>query len=135
MTDFHESDESLRKRLTPEQYHTLREGATEYPGTGKLLYNEDKGVYTCPVCGSELFKSDAKYESTMPGLIGWPSFSDAANNDALELVEDVSLGMSRTEVLCKTCHSHLGHYFDDPTSPNGKHYCINSNALEFKKEA
>jgi len=111
----------------------LREKGTEVPGSGKLLYNEEEGEYACPVCGSVLFKSDAKYESTTPGLIGWPSFSAAANNKALKLQDDNSMfGMRRTEVLCAVCGSHLGHLFDDPTSPNGQHYCINSAALNFK---
>ena len=127
-------DKELRERLTAEQYHVLREKGTEAPGTGELLYNEEKGEYHCPVCGALLFTSDAKYESTMPGLIGWPSFAQAANNDALELVPDDSLGMRRTEVLCAVCGSHLGHLFDDPSSPNGQHYCINSAALEFQKK-
>jgi len=129
------SDDELRAKLTPEQYHVLREQGTEAPGTGKLLYNEADGEYRCPVCSSLLFKSDAKYESTMPGLIGWPSFSEAASNDALELVPDESMGMQRTEVRCATCGSHLGHLFNDPSSPNGQHYCINSAALEFENKA
>lgn len=128
------SDEELRQKLTPNQYHVLRERGTEAPGSGDLLYNKKKGEYRCPVCDSLLFTSDTKYESTMPGLIGWPSFSQAASNDALELVPDDSMGMSRTEVTCATCGSHLGHLFDDPSSPNGKHYCINSSALDFKKQ-
>ena len=128
------SDEALKKRLTPEQFHVLREKGTEAPGTGKLLYNDENGMYVCPVCGSNLFASKAKYESTMPGLIGWPSFSEAVNSDAVELQPDNSLGMPRTEVICKTCGSHLGHLFDDPSSPNGKHYCINSASLAFEKE-
>jgi peptide-methionine (R)-S-oxide reductase len=127
------SDDELKKRLTPEQYHVLREKGTEVPGSGELLYNEDKGEYHCPVCHSLLFTSDAKYESTMLGLIGWPSFSEAASNDALKLVPDDSLGMRRTEVLCATCGSHLGH-LDDPSSPNGQHFCINSAALDFQKK-
>lgn len=135
MTKQQFSDEELRQRLTPEQYRVLREHGTEAPGTGQLLYNEEKGEYRCPVCHSLLFTSDAKYESTMPGLIGWPSFSEAASNDALELVPDDSLGMHRTEVLCATCGSHLGHLFDDPSSPNGQHFCINSAALDFEKKS
>jgi peptide-methionine (R)-S-oxide reductase len=127
------SDEELQRRLTPEQYRVLREHGTEAPGSGALLYNEEKGEYHCPVCHLLLFKSDAKYESTMPGLTGWPSFSEAADNSALTLVSDESLGIHRTEVLCATCGSHLGHLFEDPASPNGQHYCINSAALEFKK--
>ena len=127
------SEDEWKKRLTPEQYRVLREKGTEAPGSGKLLYNEDSGMYTCAACGSELFKSDTKYESTMPGLIGWPSFSAAAGNDAVELVDDNSMGMHRTEVICKTCGGHLGHLFEDSTSPNGQHFCINSAALDFKK--
>jgi peptide-methionine (R)-S-oxide reductase len=129
------SNDELKKKLTPEQYHVLREKGTEAPGTGDLLYNEEKGEYHCPVCEALLFKSDSKYESTIPGLIGWPSFSEAATNDALILQDDSSLGMSRTEALCANCGSHLGHLFDDPSSPNGQHFCINSAALEFKKAA
>jgi len=125
------SEDDIKKKLTPEQYHVLREKGTEPPMSGKLLYNEAEGEYACPVCGSVLFKSDAKYESTTPGLIGWPSFSKAASNDALELVDDTTWGMRRTEVRCAVCHSHLGHLFDDPTSPNGQHFCINSAALNF----
>lgn len=133
MTEY--NDDELKKTLSPEQYHVLREHGTEAPGSGKLLYEEEKGEYHCPVCNSLLFTSDAKYESTLPGLIGWPSFSAAASNDALKLVPDDSLGMSRTEVLCAVCGSHLGHLFDgDPSSPNGQHFCINSAALEFEKK-
>ena len=113
----------------------LREKGTEAPGTGELLYNEANGMYTCPVCKHDLFASDAKYESTMPGLVGWPSFSHAATSDAVELRPDTSHGMQRTEVICKNCGSHLGHLFDDASSPNGQHFCINSAALEFKKTA
>ena len=125
------TDEELKKRLTPEQYHVLREAGTEVPGSGDLLYNQAKGEYHCPVCNSLLFMSDSKYESTTPGLIGWPSFSEAASNKALRLVPDDSLGMHRTEVRCAVCNSHLGHLFDDSSSPNGQHYCINSAALAF----
>jgi len=129
------SDEELKKKLTPQQYRILRESGTESPGSGDLLYNEAKGEYHCPVCNSLLFSSDAKYESTMPGLIGWPSFSEAASNKALRLMPDDSLGMHRTEVRCAVCDSHLGHLFDDPTSPNGQHYCINSAALNFNPKS
>jgi peptide-methionine (R)-S-oxide reductase len=127
------TEDEWKQKLTPEQYHILREKGTEVPGTGKLLYNEAGGKYICAACGSELFGSEAKYESTMPGLIGWPSFSAAASNDAIELHDDDSMGMHRTEVVCKTCGGHLGHLFEDPSSPNGQHFCINSAALGFKK--
>lgn len=126
------SEDEWKRRLTPEQYHVLREAGTEVPGTGTLLHNEKQGMYVCAACGAQLFASNAKYESTMPGLIGWPSFSEAASNQALKLQDDDSLGMHRTEVLCANCGSHLGHLFEDPSSPNGQHYCINSVALSFK---
>jgi len=126
------SEEYWKEKLTPEQYHVLREKGTERPGTGTLLQNEKTGEYRCAACGSVVFKSDAKYESTTPGLIGWPSFSDAAKSDAVELRDDNSMFMHRTEVICKTCGSHLGHLFPDDTSPTNQHYCINSCALDFK---
>ncbi len=127
-------DKYWKERLTPEQYKVLREKGTERPGTGELLQNSQTGDYTCAGCGSVLFKSDAKYESDVPGLEGWPSFADVASRDTVELVQDNSLGMSRTEVVCKTCGGHLGHLFDDNSSPTNQHYCINSAALEFKKK-
>jgi methionine-R-sulfoxide reductase len=126
------SENEWKQKLTPEQYRVLRQKGTEVPGSGELLHNDKTGEYSCAACGNVVFASDTKYESTMPGLIGWPSFSEAANNDAVELKPDDSLGMSRTEVICKKCGSHLGHLFDDPTSPNGQHYCINSVSLDFK---
>ena len=127
------SDDELKKKLTPEQYHVLREKGTEAPGTGKFLNFNEKGMYTCAACGAELFSSDTKHASTASGLIGWPSFAEAASNEALELRDDNSMGMHRTEVVCKNCGSHLGHLFDDPSSPSGQHYCINSVALDFEK--
>ncbi len=132
MTKTDVTEAEWKQKLTPEQYHVLREKGTEVPGSGALLYNEADGMYACAACGSALFKSDAKYESTMPGLIGWPSFSDTASNEAITLVPDDSHGMERTEVLCATCGSHLGHLFPDDSSPNGQHYCINSLSLNFQ---
>ena len=128
------SNDEWKKRLTPEQYQVLREQGTEIPGTGALLHNEKTGEYTCAACDAVVFKSDDKYESTIPGLIGWPSFSEAASEGAVELKQDDSHGMARTEVVCSNCGSHLGHLFDDPSSPNGKHYCINSVALDFAEK-
>jgi methionine-R-sulfoxide reductase len=128
------TDEEWKQKLTPEQYRVLREKGTEVPGTGKLLYNNDSGMYVCAACGTEIFSSESKYDSTVPGLIGWPSFSDAVNNEVIDLIDDSTLGMQRTEVICKTCGGHLGHLFPDESSPNGQHYCINSASLEFKKK-
>jgi len=129
------SDDEWKKKLTLEQYHVLREKGTEVPGTGRLLHNEDSGDYSCAACGNVVFKSDSKYDSTTPGLIGWPSFSEAAQEDAVELVEDRSSGMRRSEAVCKNCGSHLGHLFDDDAAPNGQHFCINSAALDFEKKS
>ena len=128
------SDEEWKHKLTPEQYHSLREKGTEIPGTGALLYNNVAGMYSCAACGTKLFSSDAKYDSTTPGLIGWPAFTEAAAADAVVLVDDTSMGMHRTEVICKNCGSHLGHLFEDPSSPNGQHFCINSASLGFEEK-
>jgi peptide-methionine (R)-S-oxide reductase len=125
------SEDEWKAKLTPEQYHVLREKGTELPGSGQFLNNDADGNYTCAACGVTLFKSDTKYESTTPGLIGWPSFSDAVSNDAIVLSDDDSMGARRTEVTCANCGSHLGHLFPDDTSPNGKHFCINSVSLDF----
>lgn len=128
------TEDEWKAKLSPEQYHVLREKGTEIPGSGKHLYNDEQGDYHCAACGATLFKSDTKYESTIPGLIGWPSFSDAVSNDAIVLSDDTDLGMQRTEVTCKNCGGHLGHLFPDDSSPNGQHYCINSAALDFEKQ-
>jgi peptide-methionine (R)-S-oxide reductase len=126
------SETELKKKLTPEQYRVLREKGTEAPGSGKYVDTFDDGMYHCVACGQALFPSDAKYESTAPGLIGWPAFSEAASKGSVELRDDDSLGMHRTEVVCSNCGSHLGHLFADDSSPNGQHYCINSVCLNFK---
>lgn len=128
------SEDQWKAKLTPEQYHVLREKGTETPGTGALLQNEDSGDYTCAACGVLLFASKDKYETHMPGLIGWPSFADVANSASVELIPDTSLGMSRTEAICRNCGGHLGHLFDDHTSPTNQHYCINSASLNFVKK-
>ncbi|HTE21454.1 MAG TPA: peptide-methionine (R)-S-oxide reductase MsrB [Candidatus Limnocylindria bacterium] len=129
------SEDEWKKKLTPQQYEVLRKKGTETPFTGKLLDNKKTGEYTCAACGSVVFKSDAKYDSHVPGLEGWPSFSDVAKSDAVELKPDNSHGMQRIEVVCKTCGSHLGHLFDDETSPTNQHYCINSMALAFNPKS
>jgi peptide-methionine (R)-S-oxide reductase len=129
------TDEEYRKKLTPEQYRVLRQKGTEVPGSGEYVDFDGDGMYHCAACGQALFKGDSKFESTMPGLVGWPAFSEVAKNDAVRLVPDNSLGMARTEIVCSNCSSHLGHLFDDdPSSPNGKHYCINSVCLNFEED-
>ena len=130
--DMPTSESEWKQKLTPEQYHVLREKGTEIPGTGKYLSNDANGDYACAACGQVVFKSDTKYESTIPGLIGWPSFSDAADKGAVTLRDDNSLGMQRTEVVCSRCDSHLGHLFPDESSQSGQHYCINSVSLDFE---
>ena len=125
------SDEELRKKLTPEQYHILREKGTETPFSGKHLKNKEKGMYTCMVCGAQLFSSDTKFDSGT----GWPSFYDVAQNEAVKLSDDSSLGMNRVEVTCANCGSHLGHLFKDaPDQPTGMRFCINSACLGFEPQ-
>jgi peptide-methionine (R)-S-oxide reductase len=124
--------DEYRDKLTPEQYRVLREKGTEAPGSGQYVDFYEDGTYHCAACSQPLFSSEMKYESTMPGLIGWPAFSEAADRGAVKLEDDDSLGMHRTEVLCSSCGGHLGHLFPDDSSPNGQHYCINSVCLDFK---
>lgn len=128
------TNEDWKKKLTAEQYNVLREKGTEAPFTGKYVFKHDKGIYVCVACGAKLFSNDAKFESKEPGLTGWPSFDKAENLKNIELKEDDSLGTKRTEVICKNCGSHLGHLFEAGDSKTGKHYCINSCALDFKEK-
>ena len=122
-------EDKWRKKLTPEQYKILREKGTEAPFSGKYVHTKDKGVYRCAACGNELFSSETKFDSGT----GCPSFTDPMNLENVELKEDRSHGMTRTEVICKKCGSHLGHVFDDGPGDNGKRYCINSVCLDLDK--
>ena len=130
-TKMSKTDAEWRAALTPERYAVLRQAGTERPFTGELLHNKASGTYHCGACGAELFRSQTKYESGS----GWPSFTEPVAEDNVELVQDASHGMVRTEVRCARCGSHLGHVFDDGPGPTGERYCMNSLALDFKPEA
>lgn len=118
-----------RQKLSPEQYHVLREHGTERAFTGKYEKNKATGVYTCAGCGAPLFSSATKYDSGS----GWPSYTAPMDDDAVDTVNDMSHGMVRTEVRCAKCDGHLGHVFPDgPRDAGGLRYCINSASLDFE---
>lgn len=125
------SEQEWREELTPEQYEVLRRKGTERPFTGEYVSVKDDGIYRCAACQAELFSSETKFDSGT----GWPSFTDPAVAEHIELKTDRSLFMKRTEVLCANCGSHLGHVFDDGPGPGGQRYCINSVSLDLDRRS
>jgi peptide-methionine (R)-S-oxide reductase len=125
------SEEEWAKELTPEQFEVMRRHGTEPAFTGKYNFSKETGMYRCAACSAELFSSDTKFDSGT----GWPSFTEPAVAEAVELIEDRSYGMVRTEVRCRRCGGHLGHVFDDGPGATGQRWCINSVALELDPDA
>ncbi len=123
------TEEEWKAKLTPEQYKVLREKGTEAPGRGKYVHEHREGTYKCMACGNPLFVSGAKFDSGT----GWPSF-DQALEGAVKYEHDNKYGMTRTEVLCAKCDSHLGHVFDDGPESTGKRFCMNSVCLELDEK-
>ncbi|KKU68301.1 MAG: Methionine sulfoxide reductase (Peptide-methionine (R)-S-oxide reductase) [Parcubacteria group bacterium GW2011_GWA2_47_16] len=123
------SEDEWKKRLTPDQYAALRGRGTEAPFSGKLLHEKGEGTYNCVACGQPLFASNAKFDSGT----GWPSFDHAISGSVLE-ISDNEYGMTRTEIVCSRCGSHLGHVFNDGPTETGKRYCLNSVCLDLEEK-
>jgi len=128
MAEIERTEAEWRELLTPEQFQVLRRAGTERAWTGKYVDEHSDGTYHCAACGAELFDASTKFESGS----GWPSFYEAKNAEAVELIEDRSHGMARVEVRCKRCGSHLGHVFPDGPQPTGDRFCMNSLALDLQ---
>ena len=123
------SDDHWKKRLDAKTYHVMRERGTDIPFSGKYVTHHENGTYVCKACDQELFSSETKFDSNS----GWPSFTEPKNKQFIVLKPDESHGMTRTEVLCSHCGSHLGHVFNDgPAKSSGQRFCINSTSLNFK---
>ena len=124
------TDAEWRSALTPEQFYVTRQAGTERPFTGPYWNDHHAGLYECVSCGTQLFRSETKFDSGTR----WPSFYQPVSDDAVEEISDRAHGMMRTEVRCATCESHLGHVFNDGPRPTGLRYCMNGTALRLEPD-